>query len=63
MNTNNIFTTILDYAEDEGIDLTQAQMDIIQRYASKMAEELEAETRLMRWCPTRHPDQLKSAHK
>jgi hypothetical protein len=63
MNTNNIFTTILDYAEDKGIDLTQAQMDIIQRYASKMAEELEAETRLMRWCPTRHPNQSKSAHK
>jgi hypothetical protein len=63
MNTDFIFNTILDAAEDENIDLTQAQVDIIQRYASKMAEELEAETRLMRWCPTRQPNQSKSAHK
>jgi hypothetical protein len=42
MNTNDIFTTILDYAEDEGIDLTPAQVDIIQRYSSLMSQELEA---------------------
>jgi hypothetical protein len=42
INTQDIFSTILDYVETEGIVLTQAQVDIIQHYSSLISEELEA---------------------
>lgn len=42
MNTDFFFQSILDTAEDEGIKLTQAQVDIIQQYCSQLNQALEA---------------------
>lgn len=41
MNTSDLFNHILDLFEEEDINLTQEQVDIIQRYSSKLTEELE----------------------
>jgi hypothetical protein len=41
MNTNELFNHILDLFENEDIVLTQEQVDIIHRYSSNLATELE----------------------
>jgi len=43
MNTDLFFQAILDAIEDEGINLTQEQVDLIQRRSSELADELVAE--------------------